>query len=134
MSTDVTARIKRMGMKRVPLVLVPILAVVLAGCSGIGAEKLETAPPELENVANPDMDPIVVWSEDGQSWLFLTLVEWLNLEQGADPVDRHNPQHDDDQECSQSAPARRSPVESVEARQPGTLIPAPVVLVGAVVL
>lgn len=59
-------------MKRAALILAPALALVLAGCSGIGAERLDEAPPELDGVASPEMEPTVVWSDDGESWLFLT--------------------------------------------------------------
>lgn len=59
-------------MKRAALIFVPLLVFVLAGCSGIGAERLDEAPPELDGVASPEMEPTVVWSDDGESWLFLT--------------------------------------------------------------
>ncbi|MFK4762053.1 hypothetical protein ACI3KS_14045 [Microbacterium sp. ZW T5_45] len=58
--------------KRAALALAPMLVLALSGCSGSGAERLDKAPPELEGVASPEMEPTVVWSEDGESWLFLT--------------------------------------------------------------
>ncbi|MGM1016930.1 MAG: hypothetical protein ACQEW8_05260 [Actinomycetota bacterium] len=59
-------------MRRAAVVVVPMLVLVLAGCAGVGAERLDETPPELVGVANPEMEPTVVWSDDGKSWLFLT--------------------------------------------------------------
>ncbi|MDP3952038.1 hypothetical protein [Microbacterium sp.] len=59
-------------MTRAALIL-PALVLLLAGCSSSSsAERLDEAPPELEGLAGPEMEPTVVWSEDGKSWLFLT--------------------------------------------------------------
>jgi len=63
---------KNHRMTRVALIFVPVLVLVLAGCSSSSAERLDEAPLELEGVASPEMEPTVVWSEDGESWLFLT--------------------------------------------------------------
>ena len=60
-------------MKRAALIVASVLVFVLAGCSGSSiAERLSATPSELEGVASPEMEPAVVWSEDGESWLFLT--------------------------------------------------------------
>lgn len=60
-------------MKRAALIIASVLVFVLAGCSGSSiAERLNEAPSELDGVASPEMEPTVVWSEDGESWLFLT--------------------------------------------------------------
>ena len=59
-------------MKRAALIVASVLVLVLSGCSGSMAERLNETPSELEGLATPEMEPVVVWSEDGESWLFLT--------------------------------------------------------------
>lgn len=59
-------------MKRIAVMFLSVLALTFAGCSSNGMERLGETPPELLGAANSDMDPTVVWSEDGKSWLFLT--------------------------------------------------------------